>query len=153
MQQCEGDIWKLAQNKVLCISTNGIINRAGALVMGKGIALEAKRRYPGIDYKAGQFVSKHGNNVCALGKWASHEFGSYEFVTFPVKTHWREAAKPELIKRSTEELEVVATQKGWQEIYIPHVGCANGGLLWKDVYPILNMLLDHRFIAVEQVWK
>jgi hypothetical protein len=146
MQERKGDIWELARGKALCISTNGILTQTGALVMGKGIALEAKNRFHGIDNLAGHLVATGGNKVHYLGP-----YGPFDLVTFPVKTHWREMAKPELIKRSTEQLEMLTTVMKWKEVYIPHVGCANGGLQWKDVYPILNILLDHRFIAVEQV--
>lgn len=42
-----GDIWQVFDNADLfCITTNAILDKNGELVMGKGIAGEAKKAFP-----------------------------------------------------------------------------------------------------------
>lgn len=144
MQQKVGNIWELAISKVICITTNGVLSGGGLnLVMGKGIALEAKERFPGIDGMAGHLIRQYGNRVHHLGKR-----DTYEIVTFPTKNHWKDPSNLDLIGRSADQLSALAGVKGWKEVYLPHVGCQNGGLVWEDVYAVLSQILDDRFIAV-----
>ena len=46
MKEVTGNIWDYPAD-IVCITTNGSTTRNGSAVMGKGIALQAKERYPG----------------------------------------------------------------------------------------------------------
>ncbi len=41
-----GDIWEIPGDARV-ITTNGVVRKDGACVMGRGVALQAKMRYPG----------------------------------------------------------------------------------------------------------
>lgn len=53
---------------VLCITTNGTLRKNGAAVMGKGCALEAKKRWPGIDDILGRLLLEKGNKPHFFGR-------------------------------------------------------------------------------------
>ncbi|MGL5581353.1 MAG: macro domain-containing protein, partial [Cetobacterium sp.] len=150
----------------LCITTNGFIKRStGAAVMGAGIAKQIKTIIPSIDYLLGGMIKRSGNNVhplvihngvCVVSfpvkpitetsdgtNYVSHKY-------FPIGSTipgWACKAKLELIERSARQLVKLADEYGWQTVLIPRAGCGAGELNWKDVKPILDNILDDRFIA------
>ena len=146
MREAFGNLWDLAKGKVLVLTTNGTIRKDGACVMGRGIAKEAKMKFPRLPYKLGSLIKASGNNVYDLGT-----FSGYRIISFPVKHNWWEQANIELIKRSARQLVKMADAFGWQEVYLPRPGCGNGRLRWEDVRSVLASVLDDRFIVC--TWK
>ena len=64
MKEIYGDAWELfysGQFDVLFITTNGTIKKDGKAVMGRGIAAEAKSKYPSIPSKLGELLGMGGN--------------------------------------------------------------------------------------------
>lgn len=112
--------------------------------MGRGCALEAKTRYPGVEHKLGDLIGRHGNRVMRLGR-----YNGVVLASFPVKHHWREEADPELIARSARQLVALADKFGCERIALPRPGCGNGRLRWKRVRTILEDILDDRFTVVD----
>lgn len=113
--------------------------------MGRGCALEAKTRYPGIEYRIGSTIRGFGNHCHYI------TFGPTKLFTFPVKHHWREPADLELIKRSATELVALIDSfymSNDSTIVLPRPGCGNGQLLWEQVEPVLSPLLDDRFHVI-----
>lgn len=118
MKKVFGNLWNLpATHRV--ITTNGMIRNNGTAVMGKGIALQARNRYPGIDLELGKLISKYGNHVFIL---------SHGLVSFPTKHHWREPSDLKLIERSAMELAETFCDNSEVTILLPPPGCGNGGL-------------------------
>jgi hypothetical protein len=62
-----GDLWDVGAD-LRVITTNGDVDRRGAAVMGRGCALEAKARVPGIEYRFAGLLERHGNRVMRLAK-------------------------------------------------------------------------------------
>ena len=158
----------------ICIPTNGIVLDSGAAVMGKGLALQAKERWPGIDFILGRSIQQVGNIVQVLTGdyggdprdrerhpgvpmlWDERFGGSpdadgtvvpWHIVAFPTKHHWRDPASLPLIQRSAERLVVVADRQKWRRVALPRPGCGAGGLAWPHVKPLLACL-DDRFVVV-----
>jgi hypothetical protein len=142
MLQKREDIWTFRQpGDWICITTCGVVKQDGRLVMGRGIALEASKRYPGLSKTAGALVSANGLKVEAL--W-------YEkLILFPTKYHYKDKSDINLILRSTIQLIDVFNSHGWEDcrVLLPRVGTGNGGLDWAEVEPLLaHYLVDDRFI-------
>lgn len=136
-----GDIWKL-KSDIVCVTTNGVIDANCDAVMGAGIALQAKRRYPDIPKRLGKLLQKHGNHVHYL---------EHKLVSFPTKFHWKQNSNLNLIEQSAKELVKLMNNSNFSlctRILLPRPGCSNGNLKWKDVKPILKRHLDSRFIVV-----
>ncbi len=145
MIEIYGNLWDQDGPKV--ITTNGSVNSKGRAVMGAGVAVQAKNKYPTIDYVLGLRLQDRGNNVHVL-------FVNMETIfTFPVKHHWYEKADPLLIAKSASQLlskvNLYAGDK--RKIYMPRPGCGNGGLTWDEVKPLLTPILDDRFVIVELI--
>lgn len=150
MKETVGELWDLAQpGDALVITTNGDVNKDGLAVMGRGIALEAVLRYPGIRRRVGELLQQYGNHAYPVwaGTWFPDEPGPI-LVTMPVKHHWHEEADLQLIVRSAFELLDYADKNKWPRIWMPRPGCGNGRLDWAVVKRPLGNVLDDRFIAV-----
>lgn len=143
MKYINANLWDVEADLKL-ITTNGAVRRDGACVMGRGCALEAKIRYPGLEYKLGDLIGRHGNRVMRLGR-----YNGVVLASFPVKHHWREEADPELIARSARQLVALADKFGCERIALPRPGCGNGRLRWARVRTILKDILDDRFTIVD----
>ncbi|AOQ24665.1 hypothetical protein MTAT_20100 [Moorella thermoacetica] len=143
-QEVCGDLWELARGDVLVITTNGCINSRGECIMGRGIALQAKQRFPEVAKKLGGYIRQYGNRCFNLGR-----FGDYTLVSFPTKDDWRKPSSLELIIRSAGQLVEMANKFEWSVVYMPRPGCGNGRLSWQQVAPVLERILDERFYIAQ----
>ena len=141
MLEIPGNIWKMhAQGSWVVITTNSSVTQQGLAIMGKGVALQAKQKFPKLPMELGRQILLHGN--------LTYAFGKYQVITLPVKRAWHEPADPELIQSSCEALVTLATSLSLSEVYLVRPGCGAGGLIWADVKPIIQPLLDDRFYVV-----
>lgn len=136
-----GDIWQVGAHW-RGIPTNGVVTNRGLAVMGRGVALQAKQRYPGIDLELGRIILNGGNHV-----WFLH---SYDLYSFPTKHHWRDKADVALIRQSVYELRVEAMRHSSLEFNLPLPGTGNGGLVPSEVWPLLQDLPDNVTIVVRE---
>ena len=143
MKQGLGDIWRWPGADVRVITTNGDIKKDGTAVMGRGVALEAKKLFPGVESKFAKLLTENGNHVQVLGTNAS-----FSLVAFPTKHHWTENSSISLILQSCREIVELADKYSWKRIVLPRPGCGNGGLDWKKVQPHIEKILDDRFYVV-----
>lgn len=143
MKQVTGNLWTLPAD-ARCITTNGAVTKNGLAVMGRGVAAQAKSRWPGLPGILGESIQERGNHVADLWK----PTGKPVLVSFPVKHHWREVADLDLIKRSCGELMDLADRLGLQAVLLPRPGCGNGRLDWAQVGPATAPLLDDRVTIV-----
>lgn len=72
-------IWSFVEKGAIGIPTNGFITKKGLGVMGAGLALDAKNRYPGIAENLGNHLKKEGNQVGWL------QIYPHRLVVIPVK--------------------------------------------------------------------
>lgn len=136
-----GDFWTI-QGDARCITTNGALRVSGYAIMGKGISLQAKQRYPKIEITLGRLIQRYGNHTFKLGNG---------LISFPTKWHWREDSDLELIKRSAQELVFLLKDDSAKRILLTRPGCGNGNLNWSEVKSCINnILIDNKFIIVNQ---
>lgn len=145
MKEATGNIWRHRTDAIV-IPTNGDVNRHGRAVMGRGLALQAARRWALLPKVLADLLREHGNHVMDVYKPRRLP----TVLTFPVKHHWYDSADLDLIERSAQELVALVDRLAYRQVALPRVGCGNGGLDWKDVRPILERHLDDRFILVSR---
>ena len=141
-----GDFWTI-QGDARCITTNGALRANGDAIMGKGVALQAKQRYPRIEFTLGRLIQKYGNHLFYIG---------HGLISFPTKHDWRDHESDiGLIKRSAIELvslfkgDVPIKNKSNRRILLTRPGCGSGNLEWTEVRPILQTILNsNEFIVV-----
>tara|TARA_B100000614_G_scaffold255945_1_gene273701 strand:- start:224 stop:730 length:507 start_codon:yes stop_codon:yes gene_type:complete len=122
-----------------CVTTNGVVNKYGSLVMGAGIAKAAKKRFMELPHLFGQRIDERGLHV--------HVIEKYGVASLPTKYHWKDDSDLNLIIKSCREL--VFLTKKWDFVLLPPPGCTNGGLVWDEVRPHLkDLLVDDKFVIV-----
>jgi len=104
-------------------------------VMGKGIALEARKRHPDL---FDQYVKLCETGQMRLGRPVFvRRLISPSFLLFPTKDHWRSVSRLSDIEAG---LDYVAGQyRSWDitSLAVPPLGCGHGGLEWAVVGPAL----------------
>lgn len=134
MKEIRGNLWD-APDDYKIITTNGMVARSGELVMGKGVALDAKLKYPALPKLLGSYVKAYGNIPMII-----HD---YNLMTFPTKNHWMDKSDLELIKMSAIKVYNMLPREATAALVRP--GCGHGGLNWADVKPMIENILDNRF--------
>jgi len=113
-------------------------------VMGKGIALEAKQRFPEV-VEPYQRACKSGDH--AIGKPVMYQTGHDNWLLlFPTKQHWRNASELGWIEEGLKALRRDALLYPFNQIRqlaMAPLGCGNGGLDYiRDVRPLIYRYLD-----------
>lgn len=116
-------------------------------VMGKGIALEFKKRFPDMfqDYLA---RCQHGE--VRLGRPYLYKRTVWPWIlNFPTKDHWRGVAKLEAIVEGLTYLHQHYRPWGIESLAVPPLGCGQGQLEWRIVGPTLYRHLNTLDIPIE----
>lgn len=118
-----------------------VVNTTNCMgIMGKGLALEFKIRFPEMfeDY-VGRFKSGNLNpNEPYLyktkDKW---------IVNFPTKNHWRYPSRLEFVDGGLKYFIQHYKEWGVKSIAFPRLGCTSGGLKWEQVKPVMEKHLSN----------
>jgi len=114
-----------------CIPTSGALNSDGTAVMDSGVALEAAKKFAGIESDLGRLIASRGNHVHVIRPGV---------LAFPIKQfRWAMPSLP-IIERSAQEL---AALVGTSKTLLPRPGCGPGELSWDDVLKVLSTLPDN----------
>lgn len=167
MLEATGDIFNVECDAV-CITTNGFIKKNGEAVMGKGCALKAAQLVPKLPIRLAYHLKLGGNKVYKLTR------GKIALVSFPVKPAWREynvpedavshmrnrfhvgqqipgwasTAIPKIIIISAHQLVELTDREGWSKVVLPRPGCGAGELEWSEIKPLIEKILDDRFVCM-----
>jgi O-acetyl-ADP-ribose deacetylase (regulator of RNase III) len=116
-------------------------------VMGKGIALGFKQRFPEMydDYER-----RCQRKEVRLGHPYVYKQDNQPWVlNFPTKDHWRGVSRISDIARGLEFLAAHYKEWGITSLAVPPLGCGNGQLDWTVVGPTLYRYLSKLEIPVE----
>jgi len=109
-------------------------------VMGAGVALAFKQRYPGM-FKDYRRDCKHGRvQPGTMHIWKSLT-GDW-IINFPTKRDWREPSRYEDIDAGLDNLRSYLNDVGPVTIALPALGCGHGGLDWDRVSRMIRDKLD-----------
>jgi len=123
------------QGDLLQADTQALVNTVNTVgVMGKGIALQFKNRFPknyhiykeackSQELKIGQML------VVKDGDLLNEKY----IINFPTKEHWKSPSKIEYIEQGLIGLKEVIRKYSIKSIALPPLGCGNGGLDWNIV--------------------
>lgn len=113
------------------------VNTVG--VMGKGIALMFKERFPEAFMEYQSACKKDEVKVGQMFLSYNPEFSGPRYIIhFPTKQHWRNPTKQEWVKTGLVALKELIINKQMKSIAIPPLGCGNGGLKWEQVKPMIE---------------
>lgn len=133
---------------ILDSNAHTIVNTVNCVgVMGKGIALEFKKRFPEMFDDYVQRCKSHGVRLgepylykYLIGPW---------ILNFPTKGDWRTVSRLSDIEEGLEYLRKHYKQWGITSLAVPPLGCGHGQLEWRVVGPILYRHLSKLGIPVE----
>lgn len=103
-------------------------NCAGA--MGKGIAVEFKKRFPAM-YR--EYKQRCADGTFGLGDVFFWEDGDARVFNLGTQKTWRSGAVMSAIEASVERMLAIAEERGVSRIGLPRVGAGLGGLKWSEV--------------------
>ena len=112
------------------------VNTVG--VMGKGLALSFKKRYPQMFEAYRKACDKH---QLTIGKLMLYYAPDHWILMFPTKENWRNPSKIEYLEAGLKKFVNTYADKGITSIAFPKLGCGNGELSWNDVKPIMEQYL------------
>lgn len=117
-------------------------------VMGKGLALVYKLRYPQMFDLYSEYCK---SKLMAIGKlWLYKGEGNSPWVlNFPTKLGWKYPSKIEYIESGLQKFVDTYEDKGITSIAFPMLGTSNGGLDKDVVLPLMKSYLDRCDIPIE----
>jgi O-acetyl-ADP-ribose deacetylase (regulator of RNase III) len=113
------------------------VNTVG--VMGKGIALEFKKRYPAM-YEAYRDLCRSGQlSIGKLWLWRARDRW---ILNFPTKQDWRRPSKEEYVEAGLAKFVASYHAQGIDSVSFPLLGCGNGQLDFNSVVrPLMERYL------------
>jgi O-acetyl-ADP-ribose deacetylase (regulator of RNase III)/uncharacterized protein YwgA len=116
-------------------------------IMGKGIALEFKRRFPDM-YE--DYVQRCRAHRVKLGQpYLYRRLAPPWILNFPTKDHWRSVSRLQDIIAGLHHLQAHYREWGITSLGVPPLGCGQGQLEWRVVGPTLYRHLKALDIPVE----
>ena len=119
-----------------CSTIVNTVNCVG--VMGKGIALEFKKRYPDM-FK--EYVIKCDRGEVKPGIPYLYQKDDISILNFPTKDHWRSPSRLSYVVDGLNWFVGNYEKLDIKSIAFPPLGCGNGGLTWNIVRPIMYQKL------------
>jgi O-acetyl-ADP-ribose deacetylase (regulator of RNase III) len=119
------------------------VNTVG--VMGKGVALEFKNRYPKMYENYRELCD---NGVLTVGKLHLWRGNDQWILNFPTKTTWKKASEYSYIEDGLKTFVSSYKEMGISSIAFPPLGCGNGNLDWNLVRPLMEKYLANLEIPV-----
>lgn len=116
-------------------------------VMGKGVALEFKKRFPKM---ARDYAERCARGEVRLGEpYLYADESGARIINFPTKGHWRSSSRLADIERGLDHLAAKVAAWGVDSIALPPLGCGNGGLAWAEVGPLIHAKLQGLPLDIE----
>ncbi|MEN3158129.1 macro domain-containing protein [Alkalimonas sp. NCh-2] len=131
------------QGNLLEANVEALVNTVNTVgVMGKGIALMFKERFPA---NMAAYAKACKADEVKTGKMFVTETGELMgprwIINFPTKQHWRARSQIQWIIDGLADLRRVIEQHHIRSIAIPPLGAGNGGLSWDVVKPHIEQAL------------
>lgn len=142
---------KYLKGNLLEANVEALVNTVNTVgIMGKGIALQFKERFP-VNFKIYSKACKKGE--VEVGKMLIVEETSLDgnqiIINFPTKTEWYKKSQYSYIEEGLQDLAKVIKENNIKSIAIPPLGCGNGGLKWDQVKILIEKYLGQLNIDIQ----
>ncbi|MBR4326408.1 MAG: macro domain-containing protein [Bacteroidales bacterium] len=140
---------KLIKGNIFNTNAQTIVNTVNCVgVMGKGIALVFKLRYPKMFDLYKEYCK---SKLIGIGKlWLyKGEVNEPWVLNFPTKFHWKYPSKMEYIEKGLQKFVDTYKDKGITSIAFPLLGTHNGGLDKEEVLALMKRYLNQCDIPIE----
>jgi O-acetyl-ADP-ribose deacetylase (regulator of RNase III)/uncharacterized protein YwgA len=139
---------KVLVGDILKSKAQTLINTVNCVgIMGKGIALEFKKRFPEM-FK--DYAERCERKEVKLGvPYLYRTLFPPQIVNFPTKDHWKSVSRIGDIERGLQHLLQHYKEWGITSLAVPPLGCGNGQLEWRAVGPLIYRYVKQMDIPVE----
>lgn len=129
---------KIIQGNIFNTKCQTIVNTVNCVgIMGAGIALEYKLRYPSM---FDQYVQYCEQGVIDIGKLWIYKSPDKWVMNFPTKKHWKFPSEIEYLQLGLEKFVSTYKEKGIESIAFPLLGADKGGL---DSNVVLELMQEY----------
>jgi O-acetyl-ADP-ribose deacetylase (regulator of RNase III) len=139
---------KILVGDILQSKAQTLVNTVNCVgVMGKGIALEFKNRFPEMyqDY----VVCCERGEVKPGVPYLYRGLFPPQVINFPTKDHWKSLSNIGDVEHGLEYLLAHVVQWRVESLAIPALGCGNGQLEWRIVGPLIYRFVKQMDVPVE----
>ena len=139
---------KILVGDILQSEAQTLINTVNCVgVMGKGIALEFKNRFPEMHE---DYVRRCNRGEVEPGvPYLYRGLLQPQIINFPTKDHWKSMSKLDDIEHGLEHLVAHYEEWGVKSLAIPPLGCGNGQLEWRAVGPLIYRFAKQMTVPVQ----
>ena len=125
---------RFAQGDIFAQGVEALVNPVNCVgVMGKGLALEFKRKFP-LNFQA--YREACGRGELRPGTLLVHDNGRENpryIINVPTKRHWRDRSRLEDVDAGLAALAQWMEEERTGSAALPALGCGLGGLPWPEV--------------------
>lgn len=152
------DYW-LKPNHLIGVTTNSCLNKNGDLIMGAGIAKEAKERCPDLPHFLSQTIKDELYIRRENGDYESKDIdvyygvshSPYGVIALQTKYDWKDPSPINLVEITLSNLVTFCTWHPKTIVHIPALGCGHGGLDWESqVRPLCENLPDNCIVHLKE---
>jgi len=138
---------KIIQGNLFTSSCQTLVNTVNCVgVMGAGIALEFRLRYPEM-YT--QYVEICQQNSFKIGNLSLYKSTQHWIINFPTKQHWKEPSKLEFLDLGLRKFVNTYREKEITSVAFPLLGAQNGGIPPEKSLEIMSRYLSQCELNVE----
>ncbi len=128
---------------MLSADTQALVNTVNTVgVMGKGIALQFKERYP---QNYAKYLAACKSGELTTGRLLVVKEKTLDedriIINFPTKKDWKHPSKYEYVEAGLQALRETIAKYNIRSIAIPPLGCGNGRLQWDKVQRLMEHYL------------
>lgn len=133
--------YKEVRGSIFNSKAQALVNTVNCVgVMGKGIALEFRRRYPKM-FKEYQCVCEKGE--LQPGQILPYRGGETWILNFVIKNDWKQPSKVEWIENCLKEFVSSYRDTGIKSAAFPWMGAMNGGIPIETIKKIMRNYLSN----------
>lgn len=138
---------KIIKGNIFTSKCQTIVNTINCVgVMGAGIALECRLRYPKMH---DDYLRLCEENKINIGMLWIHKSQEKWILNFPTKKHWKYPSKVEYLNAGLEKFINTYQEKGIKSIAFPLLGASNGGIPQELSLKIMTTYLDKVDLEIE----
>ncbi|MFA5498228.1 MAG: macro domain-containing protein [Candidatus Cloacimonadia bacterium] len=139
---------KITRGDLFTSKMKTLVNAVNCVgVMGGGIALAFKKRYPEM-YE--DYVGRCERSEVKVGvPYVFNDASGKIILNFPTLYHWTDSSELSSIEKGLDLIVEKYKEWGLESIAIPALGCGVGGLSWEEVGPLMREKLSKLEIPVE----
>lgn len=138
---------KVIKGNIFGSKCQTIVNTVNCVgVMGAGLALECKLRYPEMNAKYVQICEK---KLLDIGKLWLFKYPERWILNFPTKKHWKNSSKEEYLHAGLRRFLDTYEDKNITSVAFPLLGAQHGGINSSRSEEIMTSYLSRCRIPVE----